>query len=289
MKKRLTGYLTAVFCIGIILASATTVSIMAKTFQSDWIKNKMKNGFTETDAYSIQAIMVLSGENVSSWVEQKYRELDDWEKVAEYYNVDVEEFNVFVQNQIQAVKDLAIPDDIYAEMRASGMTEEECYEFARHSHTAQIDISTTWEAKKNGKTINDLIKERTALKNAQGQAAADLAFGKITEKEYMEKMQELSPDMPMSKIIEFAVKERKEWMNFRKAASGITDEEIALAEKAGMTDFFLICRMKDTEVISELTFAEMVAEVMRGQDAEKVIKNHISEAKIEAAKKAAAE
>ena len=94
-------------------------------------------------------------------------------------------------------------------------------------------------------------------------------------------MQTLSPDMPMSEIIEFAAHEKKEWMNFRKASSGITDEEIAFAEKAGMTDFFEICRIKEIEKISKLTFEEMVAEVQEGVDVDKVISNNISSSKIE--------
>ena len=278
MKKKIYAIIIAL----LVVASITTVTVLAKTIHSDWVKTKMEKGFTETDAYSMMGIMVLSGENVSAFVEQRYKELGDWEKVAEHYGVDIEEFNSFVEEQIYLAELLEIPDDIYAEMKASGMTDAECKEFARNSHTAQIDIATTWEAKQNGKTISDLIKERTALNNAKGQAAADLAFGKITEEEYMAKMQELSPDMPMSEILAFATKERKEWMEFRKAASGITDEEIALAEKAGMTDFFAICRMKSSEKISNLTFAEMVSEVQKGADVEKVITENVSSTKVEA-------
>jgi len=277
MKKRICAIIIALF----VVASITTVAVLAKTLHSDWVEKKIAKGYTVTDAYSISAIMVLSEENVSAFVEQRYKELGDWEKVAKHYKVDLEEFNEFVENQIQIAKYLEIPDDIYAEMIASGMTNEECRELARSSYNAQFDIETVWKARQDGKTVNDLIKERTALKNEQSQAATDLAFGKISEKEYLEKMQMLSPDMPMSEIIEFATKERKEWMNFRKATSGITDEEIALAEKAGMTDFFDICRMKDAEKISKLTFTEMVAEVKKGVSVDKVISNNISSSKIE--------
>ena len=280
MKKKIYAITIAL----LVVASITTITVLAKTIHSDWVKQKIDKGYADTDAYSMMAIMVLGEENVSAFVEQKYKELGDWEKVAEHYKVDLEEFNTFVENQIQASKNLEVPDDIYDEMVASGMTDAECKEFARLSRNAQIDIATTWEAKQKGKTINDLIKERTALKNAQGQAAADLTFGKITEKEYMAKMQELSPDTPMSEIIAFATKERKHWMEFRKAGSGISDEEITLAQKAGMTDFFAICRMKDAERFSKLTFAEMVAEVKKGADVDNLIKDNISAEKIEAAR-----
>ena len=277
MKKKIYAIIITL----IVMASITTMTVLAKTIHHDWVTRTVNKGYTETDAYSIMAIIALSDENVFAFVEQKYKELGTWEKVCEHYNVDLEEFNVFVENQIQTAKNLEIPDDIYNEMKASGMTDEECKEFSRLSYNARIDIATTWEAKQNGKTINDLIKERTELKTAQGQAATDLAVGKITEKEYLAKMRELSPDMPMSEIIQFAAKHKKHWMAVRKAGSGISDEEIALAEKAGMTDFFAICRMKDAERFSNLTYAEMVAEVKKGADVDKVIKDNMSASKIE--------
>lgn len=280
MKKKIYAITIAL----LVIASITTITVLAKTIHSDWVVQKMDEGYSETDAYSLLAIMVLADENVPAFVEQKYRAFGDWEKVAEHYNVDVDEFNTFVDNQIEIAQRLAIPDDIYAEMVAFGMTDEECKDLSRRANNAQFDIETVWEAHQDGKTVNDLIKERTALKTKQGQTAADLAFGKITEKEYLAKMQELSPDMPMSEILEFATKERKHWMEFRKAGSGITDEEIALAQKAGMTDFFTICRMKDAEKFSKLTFAQMVAEVKKGADADKVITDNMSTEKIEAAK-----
>ena len=268
----------------LVIVSVTTVTVLAKTLHSDWIAQQMDNGYTETDAYSLLAIVALSEQNVPSFVEQKYRALGDWEKVAEYYGIDVIEFHEFVESQMRIAQELAISDDIYAEMKAAGMTDEDCIELSRLAHNAQFDIEIVWEAHQDGKTVDDLIQERTATKNAQSQAATDLAFGKITEKEYVEAMKKISPDMPMSEILEFATQERREWMRFRKAASGITDAEIALAEKAGMTDFFAICRMKETEEFSELTFVEMVGEVQKGIPVDKVISDNFSASKVEAAR-----
>ena len=74
-------------------------------------------------------------------------------------------------------------------------------------------------------------------------------------------------------------------MAFRKAASGITDQELALAAKAGMTDFFAACKMKDAEKISNLTFSEMVSKVQRGESVDKVINDSLSKEKVEAAQK----
>lgn len=283
MKRKMYAIIIAL----LVVAGITTITVFAKTIRSDWVEQKLDKGYSETDAYSMMAIMVLSEENVSAFVEQKYKELGNWTKVAEYYGVDINEFNTFVTQQTELAQKLEIPDEIYDEMIESGMSNEECRQLAISAANAQFDINTVWEAKKNGKTVNELIKERTAIKNAQGQAAADLTFGKITEKEYLEKMQSLSSDMSVSDILLFATKERKHWMEFRKAASGITDEEIALAENAGMTDFFAVCKLKDAEKISNLNFAEMVSKVQQGADVDKVIKDNISNEKVEAAQASA--
>lgn len=268
-----------------VMISITTITVLAKTMRTDWIEQKISKGYSEADAYSLMAVMVLSDENVSAFVEQKYKELGDWDKVAEYYKIDVNEFNSFVQQQMELTQKLEIPDDLYNEMIASGMSHEDCRQLAISAVNAQFDIKTVWEARKNGKTVNDLIQEDTEIKNAQGQAAADLTFGKITEKEYLEKMQSLSSDMSLSDILIFAAKERKHWMEFRKAASGITDQELELAAKAGMTDFFAACKMKDAEKISNLTFSEMVSKVQRGESVDKVINDSLSKEKVEEARK----
>lgn len=277
----------AIIAVLMVIISITTITVLAKTVRTDWVEQKIDKGFSETDAYSMMAIMVLSKENVPAFVEKKYKELGNWEKVAEYYHVDLNEFNTFVNQQMELAKKLEIPDQIYEEMIASGMSNEDCRQLAISAVNARFDIKTVWEAKKVGKTVNDLIKEETEIKNAQGQAAADLIFGKITEKEYIEKMQSLSSDMSFSDILLFAVKERREWMDFRKATSGITDEEIALAAKAGMTDFFEVCRLKDAEKISNLNFSEMLVQVQQGVDVDKVIKDNISNEKVEEAKSSA--
>ena len=271
----------------VVMISITAITVLAKTMRTDWIEQKISKGYTETDAYRLMTVMVLSDENVSAFVEQKYKEMGDWDKVAEYYKIDVNEFNSFVEQQMELTQKLEIPEDLNNEMIASGMSHEDCRQLAISAVNAQFDIKTVWEARKNGKTVNDLIQEDIEIKNAQGQAAADLTFGKITEKEYLEKMQSLSSDLSLSDILIFAAKERRHWMEFRKAASGITDQELALAAKAGMTDFFAACKMKDAEKISNLTFSEMVSKVKKGESVDKVIHDNVSKEKVEAGQKQA--
>ncbi len=280
--------LYTILAVILTLAVLTTVTVYAKVIRSSWVEKKMANGFTETDAYSILAIIQLSEENVSALIEKKYKELGDWDKVAEYYGINLDDFHASVNDQISIAKATEIPDDIYNEMIAEGMSDEECKDFARRTVTAQMDIETTWAGHKEGKTINDLIKERTELKTAQAQAATDLAFGKISTTEYTEIMEKLAPDMTISEILAYADKEINGWMEMRKATSGITDAEIMIAQKAGFkgsAGFLDACRMKDAEKLSNLTFGEMVTQVKNGASVDEVITKNISQTKVEAARK----
>ena len=168
-------------------------------------------------------------------------------------------------------------------MKSKGMTDEQCYDFARRSDNAQMDIAITWEANKNGKTISDLIKERTAQKNAKLNAAMDLTFGKITATEYTEKMKIISPDMDVEEVLEFARRERNSWIEFRRATSHITDEELKAAADAGVTDFFDACRIKDSVMISNLTYDEILSQIKQGNDIDSVLKDSVSADKISSA------
>lgn len=94
-------------------------------------------------------------------------------------------------------------------------------------------------------------------------------------------MQSFSPDMPMSEIIEFAAKERKSLRRFMIASSGITEEEIAFAEKCGMTNVIDMCRIKNAEKISDKSYAELIQIVKSGESVDSVVKNYISTSKID--------
>lgn len=271
MKRRYIAVMGTILMVTLLIS----VSVFAKTLYSAGVSRQMESGCSEEEACSILAIMALSDENVPALIEQKYQQLGDWEATAEYYGIDLERFYDTVKAQKKE-----IPDDIYNEMQAAGMTDDECMKFARLTSNAQMDIQTTWEGKKNGKSIDDLIKERTELQNEQLQAASDYAFGGITATDYTEKMKKLSPDMDISEILEFARTEKRAWMNFRKAASGITDEELDAASKAGVTDFFVACQLKDAEKVSASTFSEMLQQVKNGEDVSEVIKYNISTEKI---------
>lgn len=271
MKKKIISIIGIVT----IALGITAVSASAKELYPKSVNEEVEMGRSIEDACGAVSIMALGGENMPILIYQKHDELGSWEKTAEYYGVNLDSFKTNIRHYKKE-----IPDDVYNEMKSSGMTDDECYDFARRSGNAQMDIAVTWEAKKNGKTINDLIKEETARKNAELQAAADYTFGKITATQYTEKMKELSPNMDISDILSFARNEKRGWMEFRKAASGITDEELKAASDAGITDFFAACRLKDTVAISNRTFADMVYQVKMGKDVDSVINENVSTDKI---------
>lgn len=265
-----------------IIASGIAAAVMVSSFTAgakvlypDSVQRRIEMGYSAEDACCMSAIRALGGNEASELIYRKYRTLGGWEATAEYYEVNMEEFAANIR---YCPKN--IPDDIYGEMKAKGMTDEECYDFARRSGNVQMDIAVTWEANKNGKTISDLIKEQTAQKNAELNAAMDLTFGKITATEYTEKMKIISPDMDVEEVLEFARRERNSWIEFRRATSHITDEELKAAADAGVTDFFDACRIKDSVMISNLTFDEMLSQIKQGKDIDSVLKDSVSADKI---------
>lgn len=270
----------------VVIASITTVTVLGKaTFKNKTVERKIAQGYSEQDVYSMLSIISLCNEKSMPVIEEKYKELGSWDAVVKYYNINPLDYEMKIKNILEVEKNLEIPDDIYEEMIDSGMTDEECKEFSISAFNSKIDIRTVWKEKQKGKTVNDLIKERTKFNNEKLQAATDYTFGKISEKEYIKKMQSLSPDMSMTDIIEFADKENKEWKKHRIKSSGITDKEIELAKKAGMTDVLEMCRLKDAEKFSNIIFSDMVMQVQKGNSVDSVVRKNINAEKVKAIQK----
>ena len=284
MKKAKIHRALAVILMLIILTT-TSVSAIVLQKKNTWLENKLKQGYTPEDAYSLMAIFHLADENYSTAVENKYKKLGSWDAVAEDYGINLVDFHAFIESQLNMAERLTVPDEIYEEMVVEGMSFDECRDFAIMTYNAKIDIETTWAAHKEGKTIDNLIKERTANKTAKSQAATDLAMGKITEAEYIEKMQTLAPEMTDQEIMKFAEDTATDWVTFRTAASGITPEELEMGAQAGFTSsqqILQLCRLKDAEDISTLSFSEMLELVKNGQSVDNVIKDNLSQEKIDA-------
>lgn len=277
MKKRIYAIVMAI----VLLASVTTVTVFAKTFKDENVERKIKQGYTKEEVYSMLAIISLSDENSMPVIEKKYKELGSIDAVREYYGISSANFETNSKNMMELEEKTEIPDEIYNEMIASGMNEDECYKLAISAINGNFDIETVWEGKKNGKSVNDLIKERKAVQDAKGQAAADYVFGRIEATDYTQIMNKLSPEMSIGEILDFAQKEKKSWMKFRKATSGITDEELEMASKAGIKDFFEACKMKDAEKLSNISFKEMLNQVEQGKNVNDVIKANVSIDKVE--------
>lgn len=277
MKKRIYAVVTVL----VLLVSLTTVTAFAKTFKDKNVERKMAQGYTKEEVYSMLAIISLSDENSMPVIEEKYKELGSFDAVREYYGISSANFETNLKNMMELEEKTEIPDEIYNEMIASGMTEDECYKLAISAINGNFDIETVWEGKKNGKSVNDLIKERKAVQDAKGQAAADYVFGRIEATDYTQIMNKLSPEMSIGEILDFAQTEKKSWMKFRKATSGITDEELEMASKAGIKDFFEACKMKDAEKLSNISFKEMLNQVEQGKNVNDVIKANVSIDKVE--------
>ena len=263
-----------------VLVVVTATTVLAKTFTTTVMREKLNQGYSETDVYSMLAIISGCEDKSFPEIEAKYKELGNWEDVAEYFGISQKNYEAFYQAQADLKKVTEIPDDVYNEMIASGMSEDECFQFAITAFNGKVDVSEAWEAKKIGKTINDLVRERVAVETQKSQTASDYAYGLMTEEEYIKKMQSFSPDMPMSEIIEFAANERKELRNFMIASSGITEEEIAFAEKCGISNVIDMCRIKNAEKISDKGYAELIQIVKNGETVGSVVKNYISTSKI---------
>lgn len=279
MKRKL----ISIICLILIVASIATITVFAtKALMPAWVQHKMGKGFSEDDAYKIMAIVNLSDEDQSKDVEKKFKELGDWNEVATFYNVELKAFNDFVAMQHQVAADLQMPEKVYKEMQKDGMTDEECYRLAMHIRNAGLDIETTWNAMEKGKTLDEVIKENNDLKTAQMQAATDFAFGRIDEKEYIKTMHKLDNKMTKEEIDALAEEERANWIKLRRAATGITEEEIAQAKEAGITNVLQMCELKDAEKLSDLSYEEMLSEVKTGKDMKTVIKENRSETKIKA-------
>ena len=71
----------------LVIVAVTTSTVYAKIARSTWVENKLKQGYSEEDVYSIMAILKLSDENFSPTIEQKYEELKDWDAVAQSYGI----------------------------------------------------------------------------------------------------------------------------------------------------------------------------------------------------------
>lgn len=273
----------------LVAALVATSTVYAKVARNTWFENKLKQGFSEDDVYSILAILKLSDENFSPAIEQKYEELKDWDMVAESYGINLTDFHMFVDSQKTIESRLDIPDDIYDEMIEEGMSNSQRRDFAMQTYNAKMDIETTWAAYKEGKTIADLVEERNANKTEIAQAATDLATGKINEMEYAKKVSALAPDMTATEITEYAEGVASDLVAMRTAASGITAEELAIGTRAGFSSvqqILELCRIKEAAELSTLSFEEMVEQVKNGASVDSVIKNNISQEKVELARKA---
>lgn len=261
-----------VICFGVFAMSVCMVcTASAKTVYSAWVNKQIARGRNADDACHAVVAAGLADINVIDRVYQKHEKCGSWEKVAEAYGIDPE----VLLNSAKAQR-REIPDGIYNEMKSEGMTDDDCYRFARDAAGWFVDIETAWQGKKDGKTAKEIYTERTELSTKKTQLATDFVFGKITEKDYTERMKEIIDGIDIKEMMDYARKEQLGWMKVRKAGSGISDEELQQAADAGVTNFFDACRLKDTERIQGRSFADMLGKIKNGASIDEVTKPEVT-------------
>ena len=127
MKKKIMSIMGIVMTVLVI----TAVSASAKDLYPKSVNEEVEMGRSIEDACGAVSIMALGGENMPILIYQKHDELGSWEKTAEYYGVNLDSFKTNIRRYKKE-----IPDDVYNEMKNSGMTDDECYDFARRSGNA---------------------------------------------------------------------------------------------------------------------------------------------------------
>lgn len=243
------------------ISNLLSFSVSAKQLRSELEEKMIKRGYKSEDAFAIDGILIYSDENVPSFVLQKYKELKDWNAVAEHYGVSTSELGHYVQTRKKLEVAFNIPDEIYNQMVESGMTESDCKNFARTAFNGKVDISEAWDAHKKGKTVEDIAQEHVRIKNEIAQATTDFIFEKLSEGEYFQKMNQLAPKMTTEDIWEHVEEKRKGWEKHRINISGITEEEIALGKDAGITNIFDLCRAKLFEKFTNLSFRNLIMQM----------------------------
>ena len=248
-------------------------SVSAKAVYSSWVTKQIARGRSADDACHAVVAAGLADINVVDRVYQKHEKCGSWEKVAEAYGIDPD----VLLNSAKAQR-REIPDGIYNEMKSEGMSDEDCYYFAKDADRWLVDIDTAWQGKKDGKTAKEIYTERTELSTKKAQLATDFVFGKITEKDYTERMKEIIDGIDIKEIMDYARSEQLGWMKVRKAGSCISDSELQQAADAGVTNFFYACRLKDTERIEGRSFADMLSKIKNGASIDEVTKPDVTKA-----------
>ena len=238
MKKKLFAFMSVI----LVVASIATITVFAtKAIREESLyEQRLRNsGFTEQDRWELEAIRLFSDENVSALIVNKYKELKDWDKVREYYNVDKKEYDKFIEGKKRRQEVLdTVPKYIFDEMEQQNWTRKEVDDFVNKISVLDIDYEYAWGEMKTGKSVDEIVDEKRVVNKAKSELMTEFIYSEMDEKEYKEKLSKAykTNEKELEKEVKKAEKIKKETHERHKKESGITDAEIEFCKSQGMTN-----------------------------------------------------
>ena len=256
-----------VFLLVVLLTISAVTSVTAIRYNGETFEDEMlRLGYTQEDVLELKAILILSEENVSAFIRQKYDELKDWKKVREYYGVSEEKYENYMIGEKMHQETLnSIPDYIFDEMEDRGWTRSEINDFVNKTNISEIDYEYAWKECKKGRTIDDIVEEKKALDDEKSDLDTEFVHGEMTIQEYEDKLTLILDKGIIRKrdnMIADAVKEinelREKTRQRHKETSGITDGEIKYCESQGMTNPMDMYQAKAISTGTNVPFEKVV-------------------------------
>lgn len=264
MKKKMA--LTSMIIASVISA----VTVFAAKLPNDSIDELLeKKGLTQEDRWAVDAIIVNSDENVIDFILQKYEKLKDWDKVREAYGIDKKVYDNFIEGQRnwQQIID-AVPDSVMNAMVNEGWSRNEISGFINRMNVNEIDCSYAWEQYKSGKTLDEIVKEKTEQDKKLSELDTAYIMNDIPETEYWNAVAKIKGDdsTTISEILMQVKTLRTEVRERHRKQSGITDEEIKYCESVGMTNPMDMFQAKYIAVGNKVSFENVVETKLKNED-----------------------
>ncbi len=263
-----------VFLLVALIVTYASIPVTAEHLHDSYESRMIKQGYTEEDMLNLNAVLYLSEENVKGLILQKYDELKDWKKVREYYGVDEEKYENYMIGQKMHQETLnSIPSYVFDEMEDRGWTQSQTNDFVNKTNISNIDYEYAWKECKNGRSIDDVVKEKKSVDDERSDLDTEFVRGEMSVEEYETRLRViLNKDVvrktdKTDNAIADAVKEinelREKTRQRHKKISGITDEEIEYCKSLGMTNPMDMCESKNISKGNNVPFEKVVQTYLR--------------------------
>lgn len=245
----------------VILLITAVVPVSALQIDDPYAIQLMGQGYTESDIYEINAILLYSDANVLGLIIQKYEEYGDWSKVRRYYGVDEEKYENYIDGvaRWQAVLD-RIPDEVMSEMKSDGWTRSDISSFVNKLNIARVDFGYAWQQYKSGKTVEEIVKEKREQDKKISELDTEYVMSDMSETEYWTALSEIKSmdSMTISQILLKVKTLRTDVRNRHKIKSGITEAEMKYCIQQGLTNPMDMFRAKHISTGNNVPFANVV-------------------------------